>query len=403
MDIIKLVIIFSCIIVVMKFNKPLHLSISVGIVATIILYKINLVKSIELMGLATFSKDTIYLVLAFYSITFLQRMLEKRGHIMLAEKSLSNLFDSRRVNAMVAPFIIGLLPSPGAVLIAAPIVNNAGGNYITKEEKTFVTSYFRHISELFLPTYSSILLALNLAHIDMTAFVLGMLPMVVVLFLLGYFFYVRKIPKETGIPKSNDNPQDIKNLIISLWSIVLTISIILVFKIPVHLAVIPVIILSIFFNKFSFKEIRPMFKSAFEAKMIFITVVIMMFKQIITYSGVIQRLPIYFSLLPISPAIIFTLIFFLGTFLAGSQAIIALAMPIAFATVPNGGLGLMLCLMCMTYIASQVSPTHICLAIVTEEYGVQFKDLVKKTMPIVISFVLISSLYSYLVFLVFEL
>jgi hypothetical protein len=128
-----------------------------------------------------------------------------------------------------------------------------------------------------------------------------------------------------------------------------------------------------------------------------------MFKQIITYSGVIQRLPIYFSLLPIPPAIIFTLIFFFGTFLAGSQAIIALAMPIAFATIPNGGLGLMLCLMCMTYIASQVSPTHICLAIVTEEYGVQFKDLVKKTMPIVISFVLISSLYSYLVFLVFKL
>ena len=321
---------------------------------------------------------------------------------MLAEKSLSNLFESRRVNSMVAPFIIGLLPSPGAVLIAAPIVNNAGGDYITNEEKTFVTSYFRHISELFLPTYASILLALNLSNMDMTSFVLGMLPMVAVLFLLGYFFYVRKIPKETGRPKSNDNPQDIKNLIISLWSIVLTISIILIFKIPVHLAVIPVIILSFIFNKFNFKEIRPMFKSAFEAKMTFITVVIMMFKQILTYSGVIQRLPDYFSLLPIPPSIIFALIFFVGALLAGAQAIIALAMPLAFATVPNGGLGLMLCLMCMAYIAMQISPTHICLAIVTEEYGVPFKELVKKTMPIVISFVLISSLYSYFVFLMFK-
>lgn len=399
MDIIKLVLIFTCIIVVMKFNKPLYLSISAGIAATIILYRISLLQSIKLMASAAFSKDTLYLVLAFYSITFIQRMLEKRGHLMLAEISLSNLFDSRRVNAMVAPFVIGLLPSPGAVLIAAPIVNNAAENYITNEEKTFVTSYFRHISELFLPTYSSILIALNLSNIDMTAFVFGMLPMVVTLFLLGYFFYVRKIPKETGLPKSNDNPQDIKNLIISLWAIVLTIAIILLFKIPVHLAAIPVIILYGIFNKFNFKETKPIFKSAFEIKMIFITVVIMMFKQVLTYSGVIQRLPGYFSVLPIPPAVIFALLFFAGTLLAGSQATIALAMPLAFATIPNGGLGLMICLMCMTYIASQVSPTHICLAIVVEEYGIQFKDLVKKTIPVLISFILISSIYSYLLFI----
>ncbi|WP_206811596.1 hypothetical protein [Paradesulfitobacterium ferrireducens] len=42
---------------------------------------------------------------------------------------MSGLFNSRRVNAMVAPFVIGLLPSAGAVLIAAPIVNNAGGHF----------------------------------------------------------------------------------------------------------------------------------------------------------------------------------------------------------------------------------------------------------------------------------
>ncbi|MCB2289857.1 DUF401 family protein [Clostridium sp. CS001] len=402
MDIIKLVLIFTCIIVVMKFNKPLYLSIAAGVVATIILYAINPLKAIELMGISTFSKDTIYLILAFYSITFLQRMLEKRGHLILAEKSLSNLFNSRRVNAMVAPFIIGLLPSPGAILISAPIVNNAAENYITKEEKTFVTSYFRHISESFLPTYASILLALNLSHIDMTSFVLGMLPMVVVLFLLGYFFYVRKIPKETGLPKSKDKPQDVKNLIISLWTIVLTISIILTLKVPVHLAVIPVIILSIILNKFNFKEIKPMFRSALETKLVFTTIIIMMFKQILTFSGVVQRLPNYFSALPIHPVVIFALIFFIGALVAGGQATIALAMPLAFATLPNGGLGLMICLMCMNYIAMQVSPTHICLAMAVEYYDVSFINLVKKTMPVLISFILISSAYSYMIFLVFK-
>lgn len=401
MDIIKLLLIFIGIIVVIKYNKPLHIGLLVGILITIILYGINPPESIQIILSGTFSKDTIYLILAFYSITFLQRMLEKRERIMLAEVSLDNIFNSRRVNAMVAPFIIGLLPSPGAVLIAAPIVDNAAGDYITKEERTFVTSYFRHISESFLPTYAHILLALSLTDIDMTAFVVAMLPMVVVLFLLGYFIYVRKIPKGGDKQNPKDKLPEIKNLIISLWSITLTIIIVLTLKMPVHLAVIPVIILSIILDKFKTKELLPMFVSAFEVKLMVTTILIMCFKEALTFTGVIERLPGYFSLLPIPPVIIFVLIFFFGTLVAGSKAIIALTLPLAFATIPNGGLSLMILLMCISYIAMQISPTHICLAIVTEHYGTSFIDLVKKAMPILISFSVIVSIYSYIIYLVF--
>ncbi|EQB89552.1 integral membrane protein (TIGR00529 family) [Clostridium punense] len=398
MDIIKLILIFSCIVMVIKLKKPLYVSISAGILGTILLYGINPVQSIKLIKDGAFSLATLNLILAFYTITFLQRMMEKRDHLMLAEKSLSNLFNNRRVNAMIAPFIIGLLPSPGAVLIASPIVDNAGENYISIEEKTFITSYFRHISEAFLPTYSTILLALNLSGVDMTAFVIAMLPMVVVLFLLGYFMYVKKIPKDIEVKNTNNKRQDLKNLIISLWPIVFTIVIILMLKIPVHYAVFPIIILSFFLNKFSFEEIKPMFASAVESKLILTTIVIMVFKEVLTFTGVIQRLPEYFSALPIPPVIIFMLLFFFGTLVAGAQGMIAIAVPLAYATIPNGGLALMVLIMCTTYIAMQISPTHICLAIVVEHYGTSFIDLVKKTIPILLSFIVISSLYSYLLY-----
>jgi integral membrane protein (TIGR00529 family) len=328
-------------------------------------------------------------------------MLEKRDHLLMAEEALNNLFNSRRVNAMVAPLIIGLLPSAGAVLIAAPIVDNAGGDDITKEEKTFLTSYFRHIPESFLPTYSSILLALNLSGVDMTAFVVGMLPMVIIQFYLGYFFYGRKIPKITETPESVDKIEEMRKLAISLWSIALSIAIILVFRISVHLAVVPVIFLSFILNRFSFKEIKPMFVSAFETKLIITTVVTMIFREILTYTGVIERLPDYFSILPVSPVVVFSLIFFFGPLIAGSQAIIALGVPLAYAAIPNGGAVLLILLMCMLYISMQISPTHICLAIITEYNGTSFIDLVKKTMPVLVAFVLISSVYSYLLFLIF--
>ena len=188
------------------------------------------------------------------------------------------------------------------------------------------------------------------------------------------------------------------NLVISLWPIAVTITIILTMKIPVYMAVVPVIIVSAILNRFSVDELIPMIKTAFETKLIVSTVMIMVFKELLTFTGVIGRLPEYFEKLPIHPAIIFSLIFVIGTLVAGSQAIIALALPLAFATIPNGGLALMILLMCMTYIAMQVSPTHICLAIVTEAFDVSFIELVKKTFPILVIFTAITAIYSYLLF-----
>jgi hypothetical protein len=125
----------------------------------------------------------------------------------------------------------------------------------------------------------------------------------------------------------------------------------------------------------------------------------MIFKEYLTYTGVIERLPDYFQVLPIPPAIIFGLIFFFGTLIAGTQAIIALTLPLAYATIPNGGLGLLVFLMSVTYMSMQVSPTHICLAVITENNKTSFAALVSKTMPVLISFILLSSLYSYAIYL----
>lgn len=383
---------------VIKLRKPLYAAIGAGALCTVLLYGIDPLMVLRLTVKGTVSRDTIYLVLAFYTITYLQRMMESRGHLIMAEEALSRLFNSRRVNAMLAPFLIGILPSAGAVLIAAPIVDNAAGDYLTKEEKTFVTSYFRHIPEIFLPTYSSILLALSLSGVDMTIFVLGMTPMVIVLFSLGYFFYVSKIPKGTGKAGSTESIKEIRNLVTSLWPILMSIILILAFKIPVHLGVIPVIALSVIVNRFKLQELKPMILSALETKLILTTIVIMVFKEMITYAGIIESLPGYFSALPVPSAIIFALIFFFSTLVAGSQTTIALAMPLAYATMPNGGAPLLILLMCMLYIAMQVSPTHICLGIIVEHNGTSFLDLVKNTMPVLMAFILISSIYCYLLF-----
>ena len=124
-----------------------------------------------------------------------------------------------------------------------------------------------------------------------------------------------------------------------------------------------------------------------------------MFKDILTYTGVIGRLPEQFATFPVPVVVIFAFIFFFGTLIAGATAMTALTLPLAFAAMPTGGVALLIFLMSLSYISMQISPTHICLAIVTERFDTSMYDLVKSTLPILVIFTIASSIYSYLLFL----
>ncbi|NMB44353.1 MAG: DUF401 family protein, partial [Clostridiales bacterium] len=179
LDVIKLVIIFSLIIILIRKGKPLSISILIGALVTSVLYKVGIVETFKIAFQSLTSWSTLSVILAFYMITFLQRMLEKRGHLDLAQSSLNGIFNNRRINASLAPFFIGLLPSAGAIFISGEMVDKATEDYISKEDKTFITTFYRHIPESFLPTYSSIILASQLSGVPMSNFIISMLPVVI--------------------------------------------------------------------------------------------------------------------------------------------------------------------------------------------------------------------------------
>lgn len=388
LDAVYLVIIFTSIMLGIIFLKQLPLAISCGILATIIIYRINVLEALKISGLAIIDKVTIYTVLAFYGITFLQRMLENRQDLKRAQKGLDGIFHNRRINASLAPAFIGTLPSAGAVTICGAIVQEATDGYLNKEEQAFVASYYRHIPESFLPTYQSIIIGIELSGMPMSGFLIAMLPMVIVLFAMGYLFYLRKVPTDTGATHNGSKRQAANEVFCGLWSLFLTVALIMIFDLPAFMAVMISIILNLFVNRFSWKEISPMFHSAFEGKLIISTIIIMVFKDILASTGAIVRMPELLSRLPIPAFLIFILIFFFGTVISGQQAINVIAIPLAFTSIAGGGIPLLVLLMCTGYAAMQISPTHVCLAIVTEYFGITMGQQVKKTLPVILAFIL---------------
>lgn len=386
MELLKLLLVFIVILILLALKRPLWLAITGSIILAFLIFKIPVSNAVSIAYDSVFCWSTISIILSFYTITFLQRMLEKRNLLLTAEASLNNLFRNRRITTMLAPVFIGLLPSAGAVYICGSIVDSSCGNYLSKEDKTFVTSYYRHIPESFLPTYSSILIALGLSGVDTGSFILAMLPAVFILIFLGYFLYLRKIPKEITREDGVTKSEAFGLLIRSLWSILAAIVLIILFHMEVYIAT-PIVILGAFLTyHFNLKEIRPFFLSAFEPKIIVNTMLIMIFKGILTYTGVISLLPDLFSSLPVPTYLAFALIFFIGTIIGGSTAIIVLCLPLAFAAIPDGGAALMMLLMSSSYCAMQISPTHICLALVTDYFKTGMGDLLKRTLPVILIF-----------------
>lgn len=389
MDVLKLCIVFAAIVAVLWLKRPLYLAILAGLLVSILVYQIPVLTAASIMGRAAISKGTITVILSLYSITLLQRMLEKRSRLKEAQKALDNLFHSRRLNASLAPAVIGLLPSAGAMTICGAMVEEASQDSLSTEDKAFVTSFFRHVPESFLPTYTSILLALNLSGIPIGKFVAVMIPMVASLFVLGHVFYLRKIPKEIHTGEKADGRKESLRLIRNLWSLAAVVAMILMTDIPVYVATPMVIFVNYFVDRFDWSVFAPMIRTAFEPKIILNTFLVMIFKDIITYTDVVAQLPDLFGSLPIPLPLVFALIFFAGSIISGSTAIISLCIPMAFAAMPGGGVALLMLLMCFSYAAMQISPTHVCLYVAIEYFQVSIGDIVKRTIPVITCFCVI--------------
>lgn len=374
------------VIMLLVLRKPLNLVMSISCVIVIALYWMSPEVYLPAIKNGLTGTNTIRSILVLYFITFLQRMMEKRKQLSGCQQAMNGLFNNRRINASVVPFLLGCLPAASTVILCGPIVREAIGDELTTSEKAACTSFFRHISEAFLPTYNSIFIAISLTQGMVTAssFVIAMLPVVLILFASGWAVYLRKVPKDTGMVIDQSKGYYVKQLIASVWPIVVAIAIVLVFnKVPVWLAVLIVVVLNFFVSKFSFEEIKPFFKSAFEGKLMLNTLAVMTFSQLLGASGVVELLPKYFGMLPIPMWLVFALLFFVGPLMGGSLTMIAICVPMMVEIWPTSLLSVFILCMSMTYVIMQIAPTHICLTLCAEDYKITLGDLIPKVAPMV--------------------
>lgn len=392
MQIAYLGIVFVVIIILLVLRRPLYQAILGGLAATAVLYQFPLSEIAKRTFMVITQWSSIAVLLSLYLITFLQRILESRSQIRLAQQDLNGIFHNRRINTVGAALFIGLLPSAASMILCSEILKDATDGYLKPHEQAFAASWFRHIPESTVPTYTAVLLMLSLSGVEISQFIVGMIVPVVLLIFLGYVTCLRKIPKETGTPKSDSRLKDLKNLFKHLWSLMLILVLILVFDFQVVTSVLITIAASILVYKVNGQELKIMLRSALEKKMLINTFLVLTLKEFISYTGVLVLLPEAMSALPLPTYLIFALLFFVATAVSGATGAIAMGTPLAFAALP-GGVPLMVYLMCITHAASQISPTHVCLVVASDYFHVPLGKVIRKTLPVSIMFCVLMTIY----------
>ena len=395
MQIFFLALVFLVIVLLLALHRPLYQAVLGGLLAAVLLYRIPLAGAVGCVTAVFTTASSLSVLLSLYLITFLQRILEARRQIRLAQGDLDALFHNRRINTAGAPLFIGLLPSAAAMLLCTEIVRDSTDGYLNREEQAVAASWFRHIPESCLPTYTSILLLLNLSGVPASAFLPGMVVPVLVLILLGYFKYLRRIPKEPASTPTEENPPKLKSLLLllqHLWPLLLILVLILGFQMEVVTAVLCSILLSLLVYRVSWQEFKGMLVSAFEKKMLLNTFLVLILKEFISYTGVLQQLPALIQQLPLPSFLVFGLLVMIATIISGASGAIAMTTPIVFAASP-GNVPLLIFLACVCHASSQLSPTHVCLVVAADYFQVPLGSMIRRTLPLSLLFCALMALY----------
>ena len=391
MELIKVAAVFFVILVVLNRRFPLYAGMLAGTAVTLVLFAIPPAAFAGAAVTALTSWDTWDVVLAMYVISVLQVSLDHRRHLESAQRAMAGLFHDQRLNAALASVFIGTMPAAPAVTICGRIIDDMAGEHLKPAEKAACASFFRHIPEGFLPTFSIILIVTSLSGVSMAAFVTAMLPMAAVLVAVGFAVYLRRIPRT--VPEgAAGKAASLRLLLRSLWTIVAIIAVILVFGLPASLAAAIVTAVNFCTDRFSPAEVRQALIRGFDWKISVGMISIFVFKEVLVTTGVIHRLPDYFARLPIPTFLTLALLFFFGTLVGSSTAAGTAFTPLAFTMLP-GGTSLLVLLMGFSWGAAQLSPTHLCMAVACEDFGVTMTAFIRKTIPMVLIYLVILTGY----------
>ncbi len=320
-------------------------------------------------------------------ILLLSTSMETAGQMQRLLSKFRGLVVSPRLNLIVFPALIGLLPMPGGAVFSAPMVKELGaGSNLKGEQLSFINYWFRHIWEYWWPLYPGVLLGTLMADLNLMLFIFCMMPLTWVAIYLGGR-PVRAVTFGTSnkeIPERPPFGPFIKELLPILIVIIPGVGLGMLFalifpglSISKEIGLIPSLFGAIGWiwqtNGFSAARIKEVLKNLQGIKMVYMIFTILIFKSILSDSHAVGAIGSELTLLKVPLFLIaITLPFIAGVVTGITIAVVGSTFPILIPLIHSHGQSQFMLAFIMLALVSGfagvlLSPLHLCM-ILSNQY-----------------------------------
>ncbi|MDY6909958.1 MAG: DUF401 family protein [Thermodesulfobacteriota bacterium] len=203
--IVRVLVVFVVILIAIRRRFSLGNAFVSGAVLLGLLFGMNL-KGIALSTLSSLVEaKTMSLSGVVCLILVLSHSLEAAGQMERLLARFQGLIHRPKINLVVFPALIGLLPMPGGAIFSAPMVKTLGKRLrLSGDQLSYINYWFRHIWEYWWPLYPGVLLTTALADLHLWLFVAFLFPLTLVALFSGYL-PLRIL--NNGAPAPETNPR----------------------------------------------------------------------------------------------------------------------------------------------------------------------------------------------------
>ncbi len=351
---------------------------------------------LEVVFQGLWNSITIMLVISIILLGVLGHILKETGALEEIIVNLNTLVSDIRVISVAMPMLIGMLTVPGGAILSAPLCAEAGKKLnVSPVRQAVINNWFRHVLYFMFPLFPSLIITSELTGISLGSYFLHNLPLTVIGTLFGFFYLFRGQGDKKPGRNSTFSWHKAALLVKSILPLLLILFLVVILDIYFPLALAAGIILALANylpgkNRINVltKRFKTMILPGIKIRVALVIAGIMLYKEMLTHTEVISDMTNLVLELGLPVILLVALISFLVGMLTGDNAAsMVILIPLFIPLMPTGGLAAT-AYFAYLYAGSTaghiISPAHPCFSLTKEYYGVEIKDFIFLTLPMLI-------------------